>query len=1260
MYIDLSTLNDGITQDKRRIKALMPGFIDVDERDIYALLKFMAELSTQFNYYNVNNNIEGTWEDFFKSDINVLVIIISQFDMAANINEYLEYEHEVYIAEEAVLYLALKKLFDFVLKILNILNDLRYRLINVSNGGKIVIELSRIVDSFDEEVYKLNQYNEEACIAFDDTLKIDKPNYFSNTAGFYQSEVKKIFSEGTSIQERIVNALPDIKAIFTNMSTKYTHMLGVTNYYLKNNDLLQQQYTPQLALCIAFLYLYSILQQKLNSITKKHLDLYYKQILGLESKKAIPDNVYIVFEKDAIASSVQLDAGEELFAQINGQQEPAIFTLSQPLLVNAVQIAELKTLYLAERGQLKNIVGTIKEVQVYNGNYDCDTASAFLKSKVPIKTWPVLGEDQDGLPDTEKTMDISSIGILIASPVLYQAEGRRAIRISIHLEDDSYENIVAYFNNYSKVTKKELIAVSHQLLSDAFIIDYTDTKGWKQIQKYAASLNMLSKTLDIDIQINNADEFIDVYNAETHGGDFDIKWPVFRLLLNNYAINNPFTFLRNVQMERITIRATVTGSRAVKLQNNIGPLSAVNSSQLFGPQPSVGSYLEIKNSNIFNKYTKDFCIRLDWLDLPKEPGGWGAYYSAYNNKIVNSSFRIKLSILTEGKSVPALPQQQELNLFQTDDNSILSSTTQLKNIDIKILGFNKIPLLDKEELIKDKNFSEGALRIELVEPQDAFGHRLFPQIFPEVVLYNARHSKKLPLPNQPYIPLIRSLSIDYVLEHSEALGGGNAKNPENGDLKVFHIHPFGFEDVYPGKKKYPTLIPDFDDENNLYIGLKGVKTGDELSLLFKLEENNFNNLLNPASISWSYLDDNTWINLKEKDVLLDATNNFINTGIIKIKLPDNLKTKNTILSPLLYWIRASTKGKTNVKSKIEGIYTQAAEAQRVNNNHEIALNIPPGCIKTFKRKIPGIQTITQPFTSTGGTNAENDEQYYIRVSERLRHGQKLITARDIEQAILERFPEILMAKCINPQQYSLTYIENYRPNTKVILIPRKQEKGLFLSMEPKVNLSIRYHVKKFLTRSISSFLTIDVDSPVYEKIKVICTVKFVEDPAIPNTGMCISKLNEDIKRFLCPWLYDERADFKIGTGIYIAEMLNYIKKLYYVKYVTGFSIVHFYFSESVNDGKKARIINYTDNNDAYIRGSLPETVLVPNKTHLINVEDDIKYVEAKKSGISEFAVMDELLVSMDESRDMEHEANQITNALDNRSFFDLVISHNLD
>jgi len=56
--------------------------------------------------------------------------------------------------------------------------------------------------------------------------------------------------------------------------------------------------------------------------------------------------------------------------------------------------------------------------------------------------------------------------------------------------------------------------------------------------------------------------------------------------------------------------------------------------------------------------------------------------------------------------------------------------------------------------------------------------------------------------------MIKSLSVDYTLQHSEIIKEGS-ENKENGScISMIHQFPFGLQKVYPGFNKYTVqLIP---------------------------------------------------------------------------------------------------------------------------------------------------------------------------------------------------------------------------------------------------------------------------------------------------------------------------------------------------------------------------------------------------------------------------------------------------------------------
>jgi hypothetical protein len=1259
----LQDLIDGMTQDERRIKALDPGYIKIDDRKIEDLLKFMADFSSQINFYNEKNQIDGDWQDFFKSDLNVLVLLITKFDLTSQLVQFEKLENKIQTAsEDKDAQSGLKDLFTFLSFIINSLTTTYNKLQGGNMYSKVALELADLIDGFAPEISQITDYNIQARAAFGENLKVN----FPSSKLVAEVEDNPVFGEGVEIKEKIINALPQLKQTFTRLRSKYNNFLAVTSFYFKDHDISRQEYHPHLALCITFLHLFQHLQNQINSLSEEHLNFYYKDILGLRLKGAVADSVHIVFDPSSV-DRVELSEGEELQAEVDGNL--SYYSLNEDVMVTKAKVAELKTIFLDEHTQviapdLEN--KDVNEIEVYKASYKSIQAADFFKNQAAIKTWSILGESQFELSDEDRTMEDTDIGLLLASPVLYLTEGQRTVSLTLYFEQSTFIQLLQYFRNFATVTGKLLQTISYELLSDAFVISFTSAKGWEEVKRYSVKLNMAENNLEVKFELSPVDVALDVYSPEIHGENCNVEWPIVKLLLNNYSTHNPFSFFRKLILERVTINSDVNGSRAVKLQNNVGNLSADNPFHAFGPQPTVGSYLDIKNTNIFNRFTKDFCLKLEWIDLPRNVGGWDDYYKEYNANITNDSFKVKLSALSQGKFKPPLSKRQEFNLFAVErgefGGEVLSDASEINHIDIKKLEMPNRPLLNKEQLAVDSKFTEGAVRLEFSSPKEAFGSRIYPQIMSETVMHNAkRFSTKRPMPNAPLVPIVRSISIDYTLEHSEVLL--KTFNNDDSALKVIHQYPFGYDNIYPESDKQPyPFIPDFEYENNLYIGIQDLDPKQDLTLLFQLKEQNFTDTAkDPAPIVWSYLYNNLWVSFENGEVLYDTTNNFINTGIVKIRLPEDVLKGNTRLNSSLYWLRASSKGQSNVLSKMIGIYPHAVTASRVVNDYrELSeFRLPPNTIKSFRNKIPGLNSVYQLFPSYGGKPAETNEQFYVRVSERLRHKNRLVTNRDIEQAILEEFPEILMAKSITSDTSASTIYTPVNHTIRIIVVPKAQDEGHFKNDQPKANLAVLYRIKTFVKASISPFVDVEIENPVYEKIKIIAKIKFKHTKSADN-GYYTQKLNEDLRKYLCPWLYESSSSFKIGSQIYVTEVLNYIKKRPYVEYITGFSILHFYNWQNEETGEILSGVNdFGRNNMNSIRGSVPEAVIIPSDEHMLTILDEAHYSEPVRTGIGNLLIAEELLV-FDDKFSKEEEALPEESSTDDDEHFNLFVSHDIN
>ena len=142
----LLDLIDGINQDGRRIKDLDPGYVKIDDRKISDFLKFVSDFAGQVNLYNEKNEIEGDWRDFFTSDKNILILLITEFDLTSQLVQFEKLEAQIHLASndhEALE--ALRKLFVFLHNIIQIFNLTCKKLEYGNNFDNISLELGSII-----------------------------------------------------------------------------------------------------------------------------------------------------------------------------------------------------------------------------------------------------------------------------------------------------------------------------------------------------------------------------------------------------------------------------------------------------------------------------------------------------------------------------------------------------------------------------------------------------------------------------------------------------------------------------------------------------------------------------------------------------------------------------------------------------------------------------------------------------------------------------------------------------------------------------------------------------------------------------------------------------------------------------------------------------------------------------------------------------------------------------------------------------------
>ena len=102
-----------------------------------------------------------------------------------------------------------------------------------------------------------------------------------------------------------------------------------------------------------------------------------------------------------------------------------------------------------------------------------------------------------------------------------------------------------------------------------------------------------------------------------------------------------------------------------------------------------------------------------------------------------------------------------------------------------------------------------------------------------------------------------------------------------------------------------------------------------------------------------------------------------------------------------------------------------------------------------------------------------------------------------------------------------------------------------------------------------------------------------------DQGYYLNQLNEDIKRFLSPWAYEEQADINFGSSIHNSSEIHFIEKRTYVDYVANLELIEQVGIKAGSDGKSD--IDYQVNLSNLAQVQHPNSILVSAPEHMIKI-----------------------------------------------------------
>jgi len=937
--------------------------------------------------------------------------------------------------------------------------------------------------------------------------------------------------------------------------------------------------TPHLTLFISFLKLLDFSKNRFNKLTKRHLDFYYREILQINKKAPVPDQVHLLFELAKNAEITKIDAGSLLEAGKDPSGKRLLYATAQENVINKAEIKELKSIYHHRKTTNKNPLEH-HGIFVAPITNSADGQGAKLEKN---DAWFPFG-----YPNHLKgvvPLPAPKLGFSIAAPTLLLQEGKRKVKFTFtlknNLEDTSFSDLNAVIEVYA-TGEKEWIGP----------IPLTNSTGYES--------KVVNKSLELSLELDHTVPGVFPYDKKIHLDNYNTRQPLFKFLIKTEVPEfnkgyQLFTGLMNNKIIQVKIDVDVKEAKSPKLKNDLGNIAPDKPFYPFTTQPMERSAFYINYPECFSKNWKTLRVKGKWLNTPAD---FKEHYIAYRkdndnknlsplmfHQVLYYNYNSATKVYTKPSGSNPIKQVKTNNatLYVPDNNHFKA------NISITNVGTQQV-INPPSNLFNGSNgdyhlnlnitnaaFSiaqNGPLKLSL---NQSFLHSIYPKMY----ALSLKNEEDTLLPNEPYTPLLEGLELSYTADQSVNFNTG-IETSQMEAIQVFQEHPFGQRET----KQH--LVGQYCQGGELYLGLENAMPLQTVHFLFQMDEGSENPLANGyaqgENMEWFALANNQWIPLESQHLLGNETDNFLKTGIVTISLPENISSQNTLFPEGLLWIKVKSPKTFDAVCKIIAIHTQVIKAVLNDQNNDLShleTGLPSGTISKLIRRDAFVKKIEQPYNSFGGSPKESDTGYYKRVSERLRHKDRAISLWDYEHLVLEHFSEIYKIKCLNHTSQN-NFISP--GNVTLVVIPDCKNKNAFDPFQPRVNTAILNEIAAYVNRRNSFFVETKVVNPDYEELQVQLKVKF--NPGF-DVFFHITKLENDLKRMLAPWAYESESNINFGNTVHKSKIIVFIESLNYVDYVEEVILNH-------------RISPTSDFNEVtHAIPSSPTAILVSAKSHLI-------------------------------------------------------------
>ncbi|MDR0687874.1 MAG: hypothetical protein LBF55_04190 [Prevotellaceae bacterium] len=938
---------------------------------------------------------------------------------------------------------------------------------------------------------------------------------------------------------------------------------------------------PAQALLFTFVTLLHEIANNFNLKWKDYAYRYLQRMLGAQSLPVENHKICLHFTKN-VSDAVALKKNQELRLASSDANAPA-YRLNEDFAIENTSIEKAISVHFNREKKIKpaskyNFV-TALQIKKLSAN-DFVEEPLFAHDSKPEYTHP--------------------LGFMLTSPSLLLREGKRSVTIMLERDNTKGkgENLKISLEEWERKLTEKKSRVKY--LHNIFYIRISTASGWKMIENYAVKRegdNLLLKFTLLEDFSATAPCRQDIHS-------FQSDFPTLRIYLNYDAWLYPYSWLRYFPLKKIHIKTEVEGINNILIYNDLGKVDCSKPFQPFGINTEKGALMVIGNYEMSVKHTRRLDVKIRWGGLPTHLRGLQEHYAGYGVPIDNASFKVQAYYLADYQ----WNEEGEYALFGVDPGAPLSKETALSGINVE-----KMPVkwLAEAEYDYTIHSQAGFVSFMLQSPEMGFGEKQYRKVFSEYIMQEAQPKKgsgrkQKSAPNEPYKPVIERIALDYVAEETVDL----RRQPQALSSAFYHISPFGDRQVYPsgGGNPYAFLVFQMDTDANVLIAMRNLRKGGVLNLYFDfLPFRKEINLDEIPQVKWFFGDGYRWEILPDGYVGLDKTTNLLESGFLRIFVPEDLE--DTLFDENgIIWLRAAVEKNENVIPYIKNIYINVAEAEVEMEKWQDSAHSPLALAGTqwkSEENISGISEI-RAAASYSGKEKESEEQRLMRLSEYASHRGKAVTARDYERMTLQEFPDIGKVKCL-PAFSAKT---DKKEDVTLVILPQQQEKS------SKKYLATSRQILKveefFAERTSAAVRFVDAINPLYEEALVRCRVAFKKRYPAASCRTCLSDL---LNNLIAPWQQSGELpefDYSLDMEAIRQRMLEQE----FVSAVEELSVV--VISEVAEN---SYTLHEHGKDDSIISPSTPFAIFIPAKEHLITANTDIDF------GISEMAIEDSFVIA---------------------------------